>query len=203
MKNIKCILFDFDGVLCDLCEVHKIALNTAMKKTVGFNITDRDHYAKFNGLPTSKKLEMLHEQGHIKKDDIQKISDLKQKLTLKEITNIKPDKTRSEILEYLTKKQIIIAVVSNAKRETITQALKKMGLWEYISFVVSNDDTTKNKPNPDPYLLAINRSRFDKSEIIAIEDNENGVIAAVDAGIECIQIMKFDELTLDLIKQIC
>jgi beta-phosphoglucomutase-like phosphatase (HAD superfamily) len=59
---------------------------------------------------------------------------------------------------------------------------------KYFNFVLTGDDYTKFKPDPEPYVLAVRKSGFQKKECIAIEDSERGLISAKRAGISCIVI---------------
>mgnify|MGYP000288861841 CR=1 FL=1 len=57
---IKAILYDLDGVLVDATEWHYESLNDALKDVAGFIIKRDEHISTFNGIPTIKKLEILH-----------------------------------------------------------------------------------------------------------------------------------------------
>ncbi len=57
---IKNIIFDLDGVLVDTRNIHFEALNMALREN-GFQlITFKEHLKIFDGLPTSRKLEILN-----------------------------------------------------------------------------------------------------------------------------------------------
>ena len=56
---IKAIFFDLDGVLVDACDWHYHSLNDALEHFKGFKISYSDHLDKYNGLPTSVKLDIL------------------------------------------------------------------------------------------------------------------------------------------------
>jgi len=62
MSYQKLVIFDLDGVLIDSRDVHYESLNKALAKHGEQYIISRDeHLSKFDGLGTSKKLEMLSE----------------------------------------------------------------------------------------------------------------------------------------------
>ena len=71
---IKAILYDLDGVLVDATEWHYESLNDALKDVAGFIIKRDEHISTFNGIPTMKKLEILHDQGRLKKSLFDKIN---------------------------------------------------------------------------------------------------------------------------------
>ena len=54
--NVKLVIFDMDGVLVDACDWHKGALNKALLELCNYQISEKDHYSIFNGLPTKTKL---------------------------------------------------------------------------------------------------------------------------------------------------
>ena len=70
---IKCILYDLDGVLVDATEWHYESLNDALKDVAGFIIKRDEHISTFNGIPTMKKLEILHNQGRLEKSMFDKV----------------------------------------------------------------------------------------------------------------------------------
>ena len=71
---IKLIIFDLDGVLYDSKEYHFDALNMALSEVdEKFIISYQDHIKRFDGLPTSKKLEILTLERGLKKSDHKKI----------------------------------------------------------------------------------------------------------------------------------
>jgi beta-phosphoglucomutase-like phosphatase (HAD superfamily) len=61
-------------------------------------------------------------------------------------------------------------------------------LLKYFDFVLTSADFTRSKPNPEPYLLAVERSGCAPQECVAIEDSERGLLAATLAGIRCIVV---------------
>ena len=56
--EIKAIIFDMDGVLIEAKDWHYEALNRALS-LFGMEISRYDHLVTYDGLPTTKKLEML------------------------------------------------------------------------------------------------------------------------------------------------
>ena len=66
--------------------------------------------------------------------------------------------------------------------------IQSNNLHDYFQEVISGDDLDISKPAIDCYLLTARRLGENPNECIAIEDSENGVIAAVSAGIPCVAI---------------
>ena len=80
MNKIKGLIFDLDGVLVNTKKIHYEALNIALLK-VGYNkISYNDHLNIYDGLPTTRKLEILTQNGSIEKRAIKKLKLLNKKL---------------------------------------------------------------------------------------------------------------------------
>ena len=83
-----------------------------------------------------------------------------------------------------------LAVVSGAIRSEVELILNHATLAKYFSVIVAGDDITTSKPEPDGYLLAVERLNqlypslnLQPSECLAIEDTPVGIQAAKRAGI--------------------
>jgi phosphoglycolate phosphatase/beta-phosphoglucomutase len=84
-----------------------------------------------------------------------------------------------------------MAVVSGAVRSEIELVLNLAGLADNFELIVAGDDLTASKPEPDGYLLAVERLNerypdwnLQPGECLAIEDTFAGIAAAKKAGIQ-------------------
>ena len=75
-----------------------------------------------------------------------------------------------------------VAVVSAALRDEIEPVLAACGLRDVFSLVLSQDDVTRGKPDPQPYLLAAERLGLPPTELLVFEDTDVGVASAKAAG---------------------
>ena len=179
---IKLICFDLDGVLADLCESHKESLNSAIKKIAGsqFMILDSEHYTMYNGLSTKKKLTMLVKHKNLNSELVEKIHNLKQKLTIKEIKNkIKVNDKLINDLKKLKSENYQLACVSNAVYKTVKTSLKKLGVLNLFDYILSNESVKRQKPFPDLYLQAMIYAGVDCKETLILEDSDIGIQAAI------------------------
>lgn len=173
--KIKYVLFDLDGVLVDACDWHYEALNMSLMLFGKTPISREDHELKFNGLPTKIKLNMLDIFG----SEASAINLQKQKYTIdiiKTTAKIMPEKI--ELLSYLKNNKIKIACVTNSIRETANEMLSSTGQLNFIDLLVTNEDVTQNKPNPDCYNHAISILGADPEECLCVEDSPKGIEAA-------------------------
>jgi beta-phosphoglucomutase len=75
-----------------------------------------------------------------------------------------------------------VAVVSAALRDEIEPVLRSAGILDLFSVVLSQDDVTRGKPDPQPYLLAAERLGVPPGELLVFEDTDVGVASAKTAG---------------------
>jgi beta-phosphoglucomutase len=75
-----------------------------------------------------------------------------------------------------------VAVVSAALRDEIEPVLRAASLWELFTVILSQDDVTRGKPDPQPYLLAAERLGLPPGELLVFEDTDVGVASAKAAG---------------------
>jgi beta-phosphoglucomutase len=90
------------------------------------------------------------------------------------------DETRSAVRFAATR--LPIGIVSSAYRTEIEPVLSASGLADAFSTVVTLDDVSRGKPDPEPYLLAANRLGVDAADLLVFEDTDVGVRAAKAAG---------------------
>lgn len=173
--NYNAILFDLDGVLVDACDWHYLSLNRALK-SIGINpISKQDHVAKYNGLPTAVKLDMLG----LNKDECDLVWKLKQDYTLETIRkNSRHQSEKIQLLRYLKDHGIKIGCVTNSIRETTNEMLSRTGQIEYFDLILTNEDVVNNKPSPDCYNLAVNKLDINPNNCIIVEDSPKGIKAA-------------------------
>jgi HAD superfamily hydrolase (TIGR01509 family) len=181
---VKSLIFDLDGVLIDLKEVHYEALNIALRE-IGdqYTITLEEHYSTYDGLPTRKKLNMLTDHKGLPADQYDKIYELKQRGTIDYIINhVEKDEKLIQLFQEVKEMGLTIAVASNSIRNTIYTVLVKLGIINYVDHVISNQDVHFPKPNPEMYLIAISRLGHLPDECVIFEDSPYGYEAAKASG---------------------
>lgn len=199
-KLIKAVIFDMDGVLIDARDWHFESLNKALK-LFGSQIPRYDHLVTFDGLPTKKKLEMLSIEGSLPLKLHDFINELKQKYTGEMVyAKCKPIFQHQYALANLKNHGYRIAVCSNSIRKTIDLMMEKSGLIEYLDFFLSNQDVAHAKPHPEIYLKAIERLGFNPNQCLIVEDNQNGIKAALASGAHLLKIGSPSDLNYNLIK---
>ncbi|MCB2225502.1 MAG: HAD family phosphatase [Desulfarculaceae bacterium] len=87
-----------------------------------------------------------------------------------------------ELLEEAAKRGVFTAVVTSTLRSVAEGFLIHQGLDGLIKAVVSVEDITSGKPDPEPYLKALTLSGLPAAEALAVEDAPMGALASTRAG---------------------
>lgn len=198
--KIKAIVFDMDGVLIDAKDWHYEALNKALG-LFGFTISRYDHLVTYDGLPTAKKLEMLSVERGLPRSLHRFINEMKQVYTLEYVyMRCKPLFEHQYALSRLKAEGYKLALASNSVRITIDMMMEKSGLSSYFDFTLSNQDVVKPKPDPEIYVTAINKLGLVPEECLIVEDNQNGVKAALASGGHLLKVDTVKDVTYTNIK---
>ena len=88
MSKIKLIIFDLDGVLVEIKNIHYDALNEIIRKRI-YAISWNEHLSTYDGLKTTQKLQMLSEKKGLPIDSHRDIWEFKQELTLQKLRCIR------------------------------------------------------------------------------------------------------------------
>jgi HAD superfamily hydrolase (TIGR01509 family) len=88
-----------------------------------------------------------------------------------------------ELLETAQANGWKCAVVTSGRRGRAGRWLIGAGLDGFVDTLVSGDDVRRGKPDPEAYVLALERVGATAATSIAVEDSEAGAAAAVGAGV--------------------
>lgn len=179
----KLAIFDLDGVLIDSREIHFKALNQALSDlSHKFIISWDEHLAKYDGLPTTKKLHLLTEEKGLPVQFYQQVWVAKQRYTVELYEDIQKNDDLVCYFDQLKFHQIQIAVASNSIRQTMVKALSRLGVMEQVDFFVSNEDVKHNKPFPEMYWKCMIALKTDTKNTVIIEDSHIGREGAIASG---------------------
>jgi HAD superfamily hydrolase (TIGR01509 family) len=182
MYAIKAVLFDMDGVLIEAKDWHYEALNRALD-LFGMAISRVDHETTFDGLPTSRKLEILSIERGLPRELHAFLNEMKQRYTTEMVhTLCKPRFAQERALSTLKAQGYRMAVCSNSIRSTVQLMMDKANLSQYLDVMVSNEDVSRPKPDPEMYCKAMAHFGLRPEECLVVEDNENGIKAAKASG---------------------
>lgn len=201
MQN-KLVIFDLDGVLIESRELHYEALNDALRKVGNeFVITREEHLSLYDGLNTTKKLEMLSEKKGLDRKYFNQIWQDKQTATFNLIRQFPKNNRLRQMFAKLSVNGIKIAIASNSIRETVKLALLSIGVMEYVDYYVSNEDVKRTKPYPEMYWQCMTALNVLPKNTVIIEDSHIGRQGALDSGAHLVPVKDSHDLTMEKIDE--
>ncbi|MDG2006613.1 MAG: HAD family phosphatase [Thermodesulfobacteriota bacteirum] len=193
MADKKLIIFDFDGVIYDSEPLHFKSFNHSLKP-LNVEITKEVYYKTYCSYDDEGFFKNFLHDNEIQNDDdfVNKLKKEKHSFFDKNFdsqTSIYPGSV--ELIKRLSK-SYILGIGSGARREEIVRVLKREDLLSSFEEIVSSDETSHPKPNPETYILLLDRVndtyQISPDECVVIEDTTKGVEAAKNAGMKCFAI---------------
>lgn len=194
---VKLIIFDLDGVLVDTKNLHFDALNNALDHQ--YKITWNEHLSVYDGLKTQQKLDMLSKEKGLPIESHKEVWDKKQQTTLNLLKNLDVDENIKSTISKLVDNNYKIAVCSNSIRKTVLTVLCKLGIIEYIDFILSNEDVKNPKPHPEMYWKTISIMSVLPEETLIVEDSPYGLLAASRSKSHILRVKNPNEVTYESI----
>jgi beta-phosphoglucomutase len=191
------VLWDMDGTLVDSEEFHWLSWRDTMAAE-GLPIT-RDQFVVTFGQRNDSILPHWLGAGATP-DRIQHVGDAKETLYRKLVrdSGIAPLPGAAEWVRRLQREKWRQAVASSAPRANIDVVLDVIGLVGCFQAVVSAEDVTAGKPDPQVFLTAASRLETPPAQCVVVEDAAAGVEAARRAGMHSIGVSRKGSLAADI-----
>jgi HAD superfamily hydrolase (TIGR01509 family) len=178
------ILFDNDGILVDT-EQYYLKSSQDVLSAEGFNLTEElfIEYSLTKGVGVWDAFPNSFSEKQLVELRAQRDSIYNRKL---QVEPLEIDGAR-EVIEELTKSFKLCLVTSALKNDFLT-IHKRTGFLKYFEFYLANGDYPRSKPDPSPYLMALDKFGITAENALVVEDTQRGVIAAKKAGIKTVVI---------------
>lgn len=180
---IKAVIWDNDGVLVDTEELYFKATREALSE-IGIDLTS-ELFAQISLKQGRSTFDLAAAQGVQPKLIARLRADRNRHYSNLLRNGVRVMDGVEDTLRQLHGK-VLMAVVTSSLREHFEIMHSGTGLLHFFDFVLTSEDCEKLKPNPEPFLTAIVRSRFPPEHCLIVEDSERGLAAAVAAGMRCI-----------------
>lgn len=196
---IKAVLFDFNGVIINDEPIHEQLLEQLL---VEENLRPKPGEFRKLCLGRSDRAcirDLFSSQGRFLPEDyLTRLIARKTAAYRTQLENLEKLPIHIGVKDLIYKLRVArmkLAIVSGAMRSEIELVLNRAELAQYFPVVVAGDDLAASKPEPDGYLLAVerlNREYSDlnlrESECLAIEDSPVGIEAAKRAGMPVVGV---------------
>jgi len=197
MKVFDAVVFDMDGLLLDS---ERIARSTFLDSCQTFGLDDETElFLSLVGRNSTEGKALLKNGlvGKVSFEDFDRCWD--QKYTQK--INKYPIPLKEgvvELLDYIKAARVPMAVATSTQSQRAKEHLRKSGILTYFEMIIGGEMVSNGKPSPDIYLKTVNAFTSNPQNCLALEDSENGVIAAHRAGLRVIQIPDLVEPSKEL-----
>jgi HAD superfamily hydrolase (TIGR01509 family) len=178
----KIIFWDNDGVLVDTERLYFIATRQVLRP-FGVELAEKQFHQFF--LRESRGAWHLAVEKGFPAEEVGGLREARNMVHEEMIG--KEDLRRPDVAQLLMSLagSVRMGVVTSSWRRHFEAIHARTGFDKYFEFVVTGDDVTETKPDPEPYVMALRRAGCEASECVAVEDSERGLIAAKAAGLEC------------------
>ena len=85
-----------------------------------------------------------------------------------------------------------MAVASGGWRRIVERQLRHIGVADWFETIVTAEDTTRHKPEPDVFLEAARRLQVEPARCVVYEDADLGIEAARRAGMQVVDIRSWN-----------
>lgn len=180
-RNIRAVLFDFDGVICQT-EVFRMDRREAFLKELGLRVDRRALYRMVGGsnmTDRTAQMDAIFGSQPLYRQNRDAV------LAHRVMEFRYPDILTPGLvpaLAHLREGGLRLAVVSNSREEVIDAALRECGIREAFAGIVSGWDSPLAKPDPHIYLEAMKQLDLPASRCVVVEDSAVGIRAGKAAG---------------------
>ncbi|WP_166384827.1 MULTISPECIES: HAD family hydrolase [unclassified Polaribacter] len=182
-KEIKCVIFDMDGVIIDSEEIHKKAYYETFT-SVGVTVSE-DLYKTLTGSSTINAFQKLVTHFNLDLDPEALVLNKRKRYVnfFESDPTLHLVKGVEELIKHCHKKGLTLILASSSAMVNIDRVFNRFDLNQYFTAKISGADLTESKPNPEIFNKAAILGNTPKENCVVIEDSDNGVKAANDAGI--------------------
>jgi beta-phosphoglucomutase family hydrolase len=180
-------IFDWDGVVVDSSSHHEESWERLAKET-GFTLPD-GHFKKGFGMKNEFIIpNLLNWSSRL--EEIRELS-LRKEALYREILvewGIRALPGVAECLGELNKRRIPCAIGSSTHRLNIDTILSVLGLENYFAAIVTAEDVSRGKPDPEVFLAAAGRIGVAPNRCVVFEDALVGIEAAHRGGMKVVAV---------------
>ena len=194
----KIYLFDFDYTLAN-SEVGIVKCFKLLMQQEHYSIPSDEEIKRTIGMPMIEAIRVL-----FKEDDDALLHELRDKYTvfadkfMTENTKLYPQTIPA--LKKIKEAGAKTAIISSKTRRRIMQTLTRDKIIDLVEFVIGSEDVKSHKPSPEGILMAIERFKVAKSDVLYIGDNVIDGGAAQNAGVDFAAVLTGNNVREDFVK---
>lgn len=179
-RTIGAVAFDMDGLMLNTEDLYEQVGYTLMQRR---GKTYRNEVRKkMIGLPARHAFGILIEEEGLS-ESWQELQQEAEKI----FETILPTQLATmhgliDLLDYLDELGLRRCVATSSTQSFARKALAQVGLLDRVDFVITAEDVSEGKPNPEIYLTAARKMSVPVENMLVLEDSSTGTKAGVSAG---------------------
>lgn len=193
LKPYGAFLFDLNGTMIDDMQYHLVAWSDILNNKLKAQLSVAQVKAQMYG----KNEELLNRVFGINRfsaAEMQEISMEKERMYQQAfLPELRLIAGLPELLNEAREANIQLAIGSAANMFNIDFVLDNLDIRSYFQAIVSADDVTRSKPDPETYLKCAARVKVLPAACLVFEDAPKGVEAALNAGMDCVVLTTLHE----------
>ncbi|RZL44046.1 MAG: HAD family phosphatase [Pedobacter sp.] len=190
----KAFIFDLNGTMINDMKYHTLAWHSIINEDLGeshsFESVKQEMYGK-----NHEVLERIFGRDRFTPEEVKRLSIEKEKRYQEAyFPKLALIEGLADFLENAKQKGISMAIGSAAIGFNIDFVLDGLKIRNYFDSIVSADDVTVSKPDPETFLKAASYLGVDAANCIVFEDAPKGVESALNAGMKSIVLTTTHEI---------
>lgn len=177
---LKALIFDMDGTLVHSDPVHLQAFAEILTPE-GVTVDEHVYRSSIVGYTNEAIFAALLPHRNVEEHEA--FADAKEATFRRLALDLKPLDGLIDLLDWAEARGIKTALVTNAPRLNADHMLDLLGLMERFPVQITIDQVARGKPDPLPYLTALERLGVKAEDAVAFEDSPSGMKAAKGAGL--------------------
>ena len=182
MGRIKAVITDFDGTLVDTFMANFLAYHEVFKN-YGYSLT-KEQYRACYGL----RFDAFCDKMNIPNDIRNSMKELKKTFYPSYFKYIELNHSLMMFIRHMKSMGIKTCIASTATKENLYNVLIHFGILNEFDIIITGENVSKGKPNPEVYLKALALLECEPDEAIVFEDSDVGCEAAENAELNYIRI---------------
>ena len=186
---IRAVIFDLDETLVNNLKNHIKASTEVFKPFQKGTTLITEEDPKYQGMRVSDAVRDMMRKLHIPDSRFDELYRKRQQIFLSLVKrSCKPMAGIAYITTLVDALHLKKALASSGMKKYIELALRGIKLTGYFDAIVSGEELSRGKPDPETFLVAARKLGLHPSDCIVIEDAKVGVVAAKRAGMKCIGV---------------
>jgi len=196
MAALTAIILDFDGVIADTEPLHFAGFRRTLSE-IGISLTESDYYANYLGYD-DRGCFFAALTAHQHPTDPSVLARLMQRKAQAYLESVKDHLAIFPGVHEFVREAAAaypLAIASGALRHEIEVILEQAGLRKEFLHITSAEDVTRGKPDPQPFLQALNglnrqgrEQTITAGSCLVIEDSIPGIRGAKTAGMKVLAV---------------